>query len=166
MKQHQSLLMIIMFLVIVLPGCKEKTEPLSDSEVDAIKNEINNAFELSADAASKHDVEAIMKFFLKDEDLVYAGNGVLIKGWSNFCQVVNSVHSDPRNQGFRLEFEDTYVKVIGPDCALVTGKGKFIDFPTEEGPVNKNLTMSFLFEKIDGKWLVTAGHESTPENIF
>jgi uncharacterized protein (TIGR02246 family) len=74
--------------------------------------------------------------------------------------VVKSVHSNPKNQGFRLKFEETYVKVINQDCALVTGKGKFIDFPTEEGPVNKNLTVTFLFEKTDGKWLVTAGHES------
>ena len=160
MKQHLSLLMITLFLVIVLPGCKEKTEPLFDIEVDAIKNEINNAFELSADAASKHDVETIMKFFLKDEDLVYAGNGVLIKGWSNLYEAVNSVHSDPKNQGFRIGFESVDIKVITRNAALVTGAGKLVDFPTEEGTVNKNLTVTFLFEKIDGQWVVTAGHES------
>jgi len=141
MKQQTSLLMTI-------------------GEIEAIKKEVNHVFELSADAASKHDVEAFMKYIWNNEDFVYAANGVLIKGWLNFYEVANSVHSNPKNQGFRLKFEETYVKVINRDSALVTGKGKFIDFPTVEGPVNKNLTATFLFEKTDGKWLVTAGHES------
>jgi uncharacterized protein (TIGR02246 family) len=160
MKQHKSLLMIILVLVIALPGCKEKTEPLSDSEIEAIKNEVKSTLELSADAASKHDVEAIMKFFWNSEDFVYAGNGNFIKGWSNLYEAVNSVHSDPKNQEFRIGFETVDIKVITRDCALVTGAGNLIDFPTEEGPANKKLTVTFLFEKIDGKWIVTAGHES------
>ena len=166
MKKHQSLLMIILILLIAFPGCKEKTEPLSAKEIETIKKEVKNTFEESADAASDHDVDAIMKFFWNDEDLVYAGNGEIIKGWSNFYQAVNSVHSDPKNQGFRIGFESVDIKVITPNAALVTGAGKLIDFPTEEGTVNKNLTVTFLLEKIDGQWLVTAGHESTPENIF
>jgi len=160
MKQHKSLLVIILFLVIAFPGCIEKTEPLSGSEIEAIKNEVKAVFEQSAVAASKHDVEDIMKFFWYDEDFVYAGNGNLTKGWSNFHQAVKTVHSDPKNQGFKIGFERVDIKVITRNCALVTGAGKLVDFPTQEGPQNKNLTVTFLFEKIDGNWLVTAGHES------
>jgi uncharacterized protein (TIGR02246 family) len=166
MKKCKSFSIILLLLIFSFTACEEKTEPLSDSDIEMVTNEVKEAFERSADAASNHDVDAIMKFLWNDEDLVYAGNGVLIKGWPNLYEVVNSVHSNPQNQGFRLEFDNTYVKVISHDCALVTGAGKFVDFPTEEGPVDKNLTVTFLFEKIDGKWLVTAGHESTPENIF
>ena len=141
-------------------------EPLTEAQIQVIKNEINTAFEQSANTASQHNAEEIMSFLWNTDDLVYAANGNLIKGWTNFSEVVNAVHTDPKNQDFRLAFESTYVKVINRECALVTGKGKLIDLPSEEGPVDNDLTVTFLFEKIDGKWLITAGHESTPENLF
>lgn len=160
MKNNKSLLFFIMCLVIALSGCKEKTETLSESEIEAIKKEVKNTFELSADAASNHDVEAIMKYFWNKEDFVYADNGNLTNGWSNFYEAVNSVHSDPENQGFRIEFQEVNIKVITTECALVTGAGNLIDFPTKDGPATKKLTVTFLFEKIDGQWVITAGHES------
>jgi uncharacterized protein (TIGR02246 family) len=149
-----------MFLVIVLSGCENKVEPLSESKIEAIINEVKNTFELSADAASNHDVETIMKYFWNNEDFVYAGNGDFTKGWSNFYEAVNSVHSNPENQEFRIEFQDVYIKVITSECALVTAAGNLTDFPTEDGPATKKLTVTFLFEKIDGQWVITVGHES------
>jgi uncharacterized protein (TIGR02246 family) len=166
MKHHKSLLMIIMFLVITLPGCNNKVEPLSESEIEVIKNEVKNTFEQSAIAASRHDVEAITKFFWNNDEFVYAANGMLTNGWSNFYEAVNSVHSDPKNQGFSIEFQDVNIKVITAGCALVTAAGNLTDFPTEDGPATKKLTVTFLFEKIDGQWLITAGHESNPETLF
>ena len=158
--------MLIICLVIALSGCKNKVEPLSESKTEAIINEVKNTFELSADAASNHDVEAIMKYFWNNEDFVYAGNGNLTKGWSNFHEAVSSVHSDPKNQGFRIEFQDVYIKVITSECALVTAAGNLKDFPTINGPATKKLTVTFMFEKINGQWVVTAGHESNPETLF
>ena len=160
MEKFKSISVVIVFLLIISSGCKETANPLSDNEIRNIKAEVLSAFKQSKEKANAHESEAIVQYFWNSDDLVYAANGMLTIGWSNFYDVVNSVHSNPQNQGFRIEFDDTYVKVINRVCALVTGKGKLIDLPTEEGPVNKNLTVTFLFEKIDGKWLVTAGHES------
>jgi uncharacterized protein (TIGR02246 family) len=160
MKKSKSFSIAIVFLFILFSGCKETTNALSDREIQDIKAEVMEAFNQSKIKANAHDSDAIIQYFWNNDDLVYAANGMLIIGWSNFKEAIKAVHLNPQNQDFRLEFENTYVKVINRDCALVTGKGKLIDFPTEEGPVDKNLTVTFLFEKIDGKWLVTAGHES------
>lgn len=166
MKNSKFSFMIILCLIIAAPSCQQATEKISDSDTQVVKQEVKTVIEQSAAAASRHDTEAIMKFFWNDEDLVYAANGYLTKGWSDFNKVVKAVHTDPKNQDFRLAFEDTYVKVINRECALVTGKGKLIDFPSADGPVDKNLTVTFLVENIEGKWLITACHESTPENLF
>jgi uncharacterized protein (TIGR02246 family) len=166
MKKERIKLLLIFFVLVAISGCQDKVSYLTEAEIQEIRNDVKTVFEQSADAASRHDVEAITKFFWNNDEFLYAANGMLTNGWSNFKEVVKAVHSDPQNQDFRLEFENTYVKVINRDCALVTGAGKVIDFPTKEGPVNKNLTVTFLFEKIDDQWLITAGHESNPETLF
>jgi len=158
--------MIILFLLFTISGCKETTNELSDEEIQIIRGEVLEAFNQSKENANAHNSDAIIQSFWNNDDLVYAMNGNLTKGRSNLYEDVKKVHSNPQNQGFSIKIEPTYVRVINPECALVSVAGDLIDFPTEEGSVNKNLTMTFLFEKIDGKWLITAGHESTPENLF
>jgi len=80
-------------------------------------------------------------------------NGNIIKGWETVHNIVTSVHSNPRNQSFRLDQQIVDVRVINSVTAFVVAEGKFIDVPTKDGTTTENFALTMLMEKIDGKWV-------------
>ena len=42
----------------------------------------------------------------------------------------------------------------------MVAEGKLIDVPTKDGTTTKNLALTVLLEKTDGKWVKTISHES------
>ena len=139
---------------------------MSDEQKASIKQEVQAVFDASAKDAGNHNVKTIMKYFWNNENLVYAANGNLIKGWDAMYNVASTVHSKPENQKFYLNFDEVIIKVIDEKTALVNGVGQIVDIPVGDVTTTTNLTVTFLMEKIDDDWLVTAGQESTSDKVF
>ena len=158
---------LFIIAVILLFSCSAPIETeLTEEQKALIEQEIKNVFDVSAKAASNHDFETMMKYLWNNENFVYASNGYLIKGWDAMYNVASTVHSNPENQKFYLNFDEVNVKVINDEAVMVNGVGQMVDIPVGDSTVSTNLTVTFLMEKIGDAWLITAGHESTTDKVF
>ena len=166
MKTFMSKIFYLIIPLIILWGCQSSPTELSESEKDSIINEVGIQFERAMEAASDHDVDAMMQFEWNSQDYLYAGNGTITKGWESMLKGVNSIHSNPKYQSFTVVIDEFIIRVIDREAAMVTASGYFNNFPTEEGPKSINLIVTSLMEKIDGTWVITVGHESTQEDLF
>jgi uncharacterized protein (TIGR02246 family) len=111
-------------------------------------------------AANNHDPDAMMLIHWNTTDYMNVGNGTIIKGWETVHNIVTSVHSNPENQSFTVDQQVVDVRVINSVTAFVVAEGKLIDVPTKDGTTTKNLALTVLLEKTDGKWVKTISHES------
>ena len=156
-----ALLLFVLFI-----GCQNTSTPLTEDEKEEIIKEVKKAFETSTSAVNEHDASRIAQFCWNDEDYLYAGNGTLIKGWERHNQICAEIHSTPKNQSFTIDYDEIIIKVLKRDAVMLVGKGYFHDILTEEGVKSDDLVITFLIEKINDKWVITIGHESSSEPIL
>ena len=90
----------------------------------------------------------------------------MTNGWDANYEICTSIHTNPKYQSYTVDYDEINIRVLNRDAVMLTGKGYFNNFPTEEGPKSIKLVVTFLMEKIDGNWVVTVGHESTQEDLL
>jgi len=158
--------LIFLLSLLVLWGCNNAPATLSDADKEQIKKEVLEDLEIINDAVNNHDFEKMMEYCWNDPDYLYAANGSLVKGWDANYKIASEIHSNPKNQSFTLKYDDTIITVLSQDLVMLTAKGQFIDFPIENDTKNIDLVVTFLVQKIGGKWKIIVGHESTNDPIF
>jgi hypothetical protein len=159
-------LLVLLFIIALSWGCQNSPTPLSDAEKEDIKQEVKAAFEQTTAAVNIHDADKIMQACWNNEEYFYAANGTLMEGWKANHDAALSIHSNPKNQSFTLDYDAIIVKVLNQDAAMLVAKGAFNHILTEDGTESVDLVVTFLMEKIDNKWLITIGHESTGKSIL
>jgi len=152
--------------LLFLWGCNNAPATLSDAEKEQIKSEVKQVFDQGIKAANEHNAAAMTENDWNSPDYIYVSNGTLIKGWKAKFETAHTIHSNPVYQSFTVNYNETIIHVISREAAMVTGNGYFRNFPAEQGPKDIKFTVTFLYEKINGKWVMTAGHESTHEQLF
>jgi hypothetical protein len=146
--------------------CSQQTDDLTLNEKEAIENEIRNIMSQIVEAVRVHDVDKMFQYCLKNGTYIYAANGTISKSFDENYKIATTIHSDPKNQSFYVRYDELIIKVINRNSVMVVGDGYFYDFPAEAGTKSIKLVITFLFEKIDGSWLLTVGHESTHDILF
>ena len=149
----------------ILTGCQNISTELGDSEKESIVQEVKKEYEKFIAAASKHDAALMMDFQWNSEDYHFASNGTITKGYEAMNKVVNSIHLNPELQSYSIELNDVMIRVISPNAAIVSAESFLNNFPTREGPKSIKMYETVLMEKIDDKWVITVGHESTREDL-
>lgn len=159
---------IFIFLLSMLAfwGCQNTQTVLSDAEKEQIKEEVATVFGQMMKGADDHNPDEMMSHAWNNDEFIYVSNGTVINGWEAMMKTVASIHANPEFQSYTVNIEETVIKVICNDAAMVTATGYFGNFPGEQGPRTVQMAVTYLFEKIDGKWLVTIGHESTQEKLL
>jgi len=166
MKTSNNLLLALILAFITLYGCQQNKQELTEQERIEIEENVRNVMNDLIKAVNEHDVDKFMGYCWNNQDYYYAGNGTIFKGWKDNYNSAITIHSDPKYKSFTVNYSEIIVNVISKDVAKVIGIGMFKNFPTTDGETNIDLAITFLFERIDGKWLLTFGHESTYEQIF
>ena len=164
----KKLMFKIAFLIVPLIsfwGCQNSSNELSESEKDSIIQEVRAEYDKFIAASSAHDAAVMMQSIRNSEDFLFASNGSRIKGYDEMHNVVNSIHSNPELQSYSVELNEVIIRVISHEAALLSIEGFLINFPTSEGPKSIKIVVTVLMEKIDSKWLITVGHESTREDL-
>ena len=151
---------------LVLLGCQSTSTPLTEVEMQEIRNEVRQSFKRTTEAVNNHDAVKIMESCWNDENYLYAANGTLTKGWDKNNDISTTIHSDPKNQLFTIEYDEISIRVLKRDAVLLVGKGYFHNILTKDGTKSVDLIVTFLMEKVNGKWVITIGHESYPEAIL
>jgi len=157
---------IILLAAIFIIGCQNEPAQLSDTEKQQIKSEVKTVFDQMMKGANDHIPDEMMKHAWNSESFIYASNGNISTGWEPMMKQVTSIHTNPHFKGYTVTIQDSNIRVINTNAAMVTGIGTFGNFPTKDGAKDIEVAVTFLFEKIDGNWLVTVGHESTSEKLF
>lgn len=166
MKPFKNSVFVFLISVFAINGCQKAPAPLSETEIEEIKKEVKEVFDQATKAANDHDADAMLMHDWNNEDYLYVGNGEIIKGWEAKLKVATSIHSNPKYQSFTVDYDEVMMRVISRDAVMITGSGHFNNFPGEEGSRSIEFAVTYLYEKIDGKWLMTVGHESAAEELF
>jgi len=165
----KTLLKSILFVLIpclLFGGCQNNPSQLTDTEKEEIKKEVRTEFDKIIDAADRHDAEEAMLHHWNNKYYLYAANGNITKGWEPMNKIVTSIHSNPKYQSYNVVCDEVILRVISQNSVMVTSSGYFNNFPSEEGPKSVKFALTYLFEKIYGKWVVTVGHESTVDKVL
>ena len=165
MKTFKIQPLVLLLSVLTLFGCQKSTQDLTDTEKNEVEESIRQIMNDLDKTVEDHDFEKMMEYSWNDKDYIYVGNGTITKGWKNNYDVASTIHSNPKHQSFNVSYDELIVKVLSRDMAMVIGDGYFNNFPTDEGTKSLKMAVTFLFERIEGKWLLTVGHESTDEAI-
>ena len=160
MKPKKSLVFYFLLPLILISGCKNMSNELSEVEKNNIKKEVRSVVEEGIIAANNHDPDAMMKVHWYSDDYLAVFNGTIIKGWETVHEIVSSVHSNPRNQSFTIEQQEVDIRVLNNLTALVIAKGKLINVPAKDSTITEKFALTMLVEKIDGTWKKTITHES------
>ena len=160
MKPKKSLVFYFLLPLILISGCDNMSNELSEVEKNNIKKEVRSVVEEGIIAANNHDPDAMMKVHWYSDDYLAVFNGTIINGWETVHEIVSFVHSNPRNQSFTIEQQEVDIRVLNNLTALVIAKGKLINVPTKDSTITEKFALTMLVEKIDGTWKKTITHES------
>lgn len=144
-------LMFILLTILSLGSCSNSSG--SDDEVAKKKIivEVTKELDKFYAIAKVFNVDSLMTFFNKSTETVQIVNG---KSFSldEFRMLLQNEYSLRKSQKFI--FESPVIEVISEDAVLVITK-KRNEFELKTGGnVAKNTTETFLWRKINGKWLV------------
>jgi ketosteroid isomerase-like protein len=166
MKTSFSSICVFAIFAILFCGCQSAPAPLSESEKEEIIKEVRAAFDKSTLAVNNHDPDKIMEFDWNDGDYMYASDGTLTKGWEANFKIVSTIHLNQNNQSSTINYDEIIIKVLKPDAVMLVGKGLIENILTEDGPKSIGIVVTYLIEKLDDKWVVTIGHESSAEALI
>jgi len=165
MKTSMSKIASLITFLIIFMGCQDIQTELGESEKDSIIQEVRTEYDKFIAAASAHDAAVMMQSQWNSKDFLFASNGEMIKGFDAMHNVVNSIHSNPELQSYSVELNEIKIRVISREAAIISSEGFLNNFPTYEGLKSIKTVETVLMEKIDGKWVITVGHESTREDL-
>jgi hypothetical protein len=152
--------LLISLCTILLIGCTSQVpKSLTDTEKEAIKNEVKKDFNDMVAACNKVDIQTALKYYLDSPDFIGLGvDGILIdfatfkKTNEEFFNAAESVQFPSIKEVF---------KVLAEDKVLVIWQYKAeVIFKTKEKITFDKVGVTFLFEKIEGAWKIVFYQES------
>jgi ketosteroid isomerase-like protein len=69
------------------------------------------------------------------------------------------------NQSFTVNIDEVIMHVLSREAVMLTAAGNFVNFPAGLESRDIPLVCTHLFEKKEGKWVMTLGHESSTEKL-
>ena len=151
---------------ILLYGCQQSTQEITELErieiEESIRDEINNTIT----DINNHDVDKMMQHCWNDNDFLYAADGHISYGWDVFYKEASSFHLDSLYRSFTLELDKININVIRRDMVIVVASGELNNLPSAEGAKSSSIAVTWLMELKNNKWVTTVGHESTDKKVF
>lgn len=156
--QKRMILWLALPCVCVVAAMQNSNEPTYDRE--AVEKAVLEANSRMTQASNSLDVDKFFAFILDSDRGLIIQDGVLFKTRQEAYEAVK--------QGFqgisKLDrvYDQTYVTVLSPDMALLTGTGKTTATLSDGGTFTGPFAASMVFVQKDGRWKMLQGHYSTP----
>lgn len=153
--------MAAMIVVLVLGALvigTQSSSALSDNET--IEKAVLETNERMTQAGNNLDSEKFFSFILDSEKGPIIQNGRLFRSRAEALEIIKA--------GFRAtakidrKYDHTYVTVLAPDAALLTGTGDYTATLSDGRTVTGPFAVSLFFVLRNGQWKVLHGHYSTP----
>jgi hypothetical protein len=150
----------ICFFAILLIGCaSQEPKPLTDSEKELIKNEVNKEFTAMVDACTKLDIQTALKYYWDSPDFMGFGVDGAIIDYALFKQTNEDFFGAAQSIQFPSLKE--VIKVLSNDQVVFIWQYKAdIVLKTGERMKFDKVGVTFLYQKIDGAWKIVYYQES------
>lgn len=166
MKPIQKSVLVFLISVFTLSNCQKVPATLTEAEKEAITNEVKAIFKQMNAMMNSHNVDEIMKFYVDDDDFIYAASGNLHTKFGDLQQAVRRVHSNTNLLPFTVTFNEVKVRILERDLVMLTGLGLVNSSIGSEKEKSLQIVITFIMKNTEGKWMIISGHESTKEIVY
>ncbi len=150
---------ISLFAILII-GCISQTpKPMTDSEKEAIKNEVKKEFTSMVEACTKLDIQTALKYYWDSPDFMGFGvDGAIIdyallkKTNEDFFGAAQSIKFPSLKEVIKVLANDQVVFIWQYKAEIVLKTGEKMNFD--------KVGVTFLFQKIEGAWKIVYYQES------
>ena len=146
----QTFLLVLLFLNF---GCSTN-RTLSDQQVQSDKAAITSAMNIQEADWNKGDIDAFMESYWKSPDLSFISTRGPTYGWEQTKKNYKIGYPTKDEMG-TLKFDIIRLDPISPQAYYMIGK--FTLYRKNDEPTGH---FTLLWQKIDGKWVITSDHTS------
>ena len=151
-------LVLLVFLITCF-ACGTNNKPLSDAQKEKIKGEVKEVVNTIIKGCKEADFDIIMEQCLDSPDFVYINNGYGLS-YKEILEGMKPVFSALQNQ--EVTIIDEKYTFLDKSTVIYTTNCKFIEnYKDGHSNLLDPIVMQFTFEKIDNKWKMINGVESS-----
>lgn len=143
------------FALTVLAACQPATTELTEEQKAAIADTIQQVNTEHAVAMNARDLDSWLSGL--SDDIRWA----IPYGYGSHSQIEDAVRSGldaaTDTTGWGMDWEETHVRVLGPDAAVLWGTyaARFYD--------DERVHTTLVYARVDGEWKVVHGHSTNAE---
>ena len=151
------------FALTVLAACQPATTEFTDTERTAIRSEVTQEANSLVDAFRQLDADTYASFH--STSLVWAENGAITTNRDSLTNVWRDMYATSTEAG--ADWEETHVRVLGPDAAVFTGSFTSHTVDSEGTRTDFQGVWTAVFARTAEGWEIVHGHESytIPESM-
>ena len=132
MKTLKTYPITIFLSFILLYGCQQNSQEITDQERIEIEENIRTEISSTITDINNHDVDKMMQHCWNDNDFQYAADGHISYGWDVFYKGASSFHLDSLYRSFTLKFDKININVIRRDMVIVVASGELNNLPSKK----------------------------------
>ena len=149
------------FVFTVVTACQPANTELTDEQEAEIAEEVLAAF-LEAEAAwetENADPDMVMSRFVNSSESVWAGSGILIRGYDDQFEVSRSAYASRAKADWSST--DRHISVLATDVVYMMDVGKVV-FTDTAGVTTpeSNYAYTYIWVQKNGEWKILAAHGS------
>ena len=145
-------------LLLILPllgfGCEPNGgNQMTAAERDEVVQEITDILDAYATSVATWDREAINRFWGDSGGFVFAGDGTILGGHSEWAKALDQYEKQV-DRWLKFVYRNTHVEALSIDAATATTEFEHSRITVEGDTVNVRGAWTYVFKKLDGKWNV------------
>ena len=142
-------------LALILATSSSVWSQASDA---ALHETLEQILQSQASAWNEGSIEGFMEHYWKSKQLSFCSGGKRQLGWKTVFERYRQRYPTPEKMG-QLAFSNLDVRSLGDDAALVMGDWQLTRQEDQPGG-----NFSLVFQRVDGKWVITHDHTSSRED--
>lgn len=158
----KSLVLVFLVFILVVTVSSSCFAAMDEKETAEIALTIDMKMKEIIASAEALDVDRTFADFSRDKNAVFFFND---KAYSltALLGIFKEMYGNMKSQ--KMDFVYSKVVVLGPDSAAWIAYGKDMS-ESKKGTISKeNLTETWIWQKIEGKWVVTHSQESATQTL-
>ena len=150
------LLVVAMTCVGLFAGNVRAAQPASSAAEQAIRPQMAKMFQ----AANAHDTDAFMAAMVRDQNLVFAINGEVIRGWNALhAQQLKWWKNGKSDAKYKQNGTPTFM-ALGSDAEIVTWPLVGSGTAHSGNADTSDFVVTYIWQRLPQGWRIVYGHES------
>ncbi|MCK5483493.1 MAG: nuclear transport factor 2 family protein [Gemmatimonadetes bacterium] len=150
--RHPSHRFAVLTLLIFGLGCQGDRDDEMTAEVrEEVVEEISGLMEAYGDAVATWDADAIDHFWGDFGGFVFAGDGVILGGHSEWSETLRQ-YEEQVDRWLRFEYHNMHVEALSKDAATATTEFETSRITIDGDTVNVRGAWTYVFRRSNGDW--------------